>query len=293
MLKGSTSLSFLTLGLLLSGFAATAAHTHEIETISSDHTFTEGPLWHNNQLWFSDIPNNTVYTWSADGTTEVAVRPSSKANGLALDNSQRLLMAQHYSRRIARLEEDGTQTALASSYQGKRLNSPNDLTVASDDSVYFTDPPFAIAEEDNELGFSGVFKITPDGELVLLDDALELPNGIALSPDEDTLYVNDAYRWIIYAYDLTPAGVTNKRTFAKLDGTFEQGMDGMSVASDGTLYVAGPEGVYHYASTGELLELIELPDFTSNVTLVETDNPVLYVTNQTEVLRIKLSPKPN
>lgn len=264
-------------------------HSHEIETISDGHRFTEGPLWHSGKLWFSDIPNNTVYAWSPTGTTEVAIRPSSNANGLALDGEQRILMAQHLSRRIARLNEDGTQTALASSYEGKRLNSPNDLIVSTTGAIYFTDPPFAIEEEDNELGFAGVFKISATGELVLLDDSLALPNGLALSPDESTLYVNDAYKWVIYAYDVTPTGVTNKREFARLQGSYDQGMDGMSVASDGTLYVAGPEGVYNYAPDGQLIELIELPDFTSNVTVLETDGRVLYVTNQTEVLRIKLT----
>ncbi|MDN7127676.1 SMP-30/gluconolactonase/LRE family protein [Pseudidiomarina sp. 1APR75-33.1] len=289
MLKRPIYSSLLVFSLLIPGVSVAADDAHEIETISTGHRFTEGPLWYNNQLWFSDIPNTTVYTWSPDGTTEVAVRPSGQANGLALDNDQRLLMAQHSTRRIARLNDDGSQTALASSYQGNRLNSPNDLTVAADGSIYFTDPPFAIAEEDNELGFAGVFKISATGELSLLDDALELPNGIALSPDQTTLYVNDAYQWIIYAYDLGPNGVSNKRTFARLEGTYDQGMDGISVASDGTIYVAGPEGIYTYAADGELLEIIELPDFTSNVAVVETDSRVLYVTNQTEVLRIKLN----
>ncbi|MGQ4275572.1 SMP-30/gluconolactonase/LRE family protein [Pseudidiomarina sp. E22-M8] len=275
--------------LAVLALVAASAQSHEIETISEGHTFTEGPLWHNDQLWFSDIPNNTVYTWSPTGTAEVAIHPSSKANGLALDSQQRVLMAQHFSRRIARLNEDGTQTALATSYQGKRLNSPNDLIVANDGSIYFTDPPFAIEEEDNELGFAGVFKINSGGDLVLLDDDLALPNGLAFSPDQSTLYVNDAYQWVIYAYDVTTSGVSNKRVFAKLDGTYDQGMDGMSVARDGTLYVAGPEGVYSYTPNGELIELIELPNFTSNVTVLETDDRVLYVTNQSEVLRITLT----
>ncbi|RUO60603.1 SMP-30/gluconolactonase/LRE family protein [Pseudidiomarina insulisalsae] len=267
--------------------ATTAAH--DIEVISDGHSFTEGPLWHDGELWFSDIPTSTIYRWHPERGSSIAVRPSSGANGLALDTQNRLLMAQHQARRIARLNSDGTQTSLASHFQGKRLNSPNDLVVADNGAIYFTDPPFAVSEEEQELDFAGVFKISNAGELIVLDDALARPNGIILSPDATTLYVTDAYQWQIFAYDVTPEGVANKRLFAELEGTYEQGMDGMAVAQDGTLYVAGPQGIYAYSAQGKLLELIELPDFTANVALVETDNRVLYVTNQTEVLKISLS----
>ncbi|RUO55356.1 SMP-30/gluconolactonase/LRE family protein [Pseudidiomarina homiensis] len=265
------------------------AQEHHIEVISDGHQFTEGPLWHDNALWFSDIPANTIWRWQPDSTTEVAVRPSSEANGLIVDHDGQLVMAQHYARRIARLNKDGTQTALATEYQGKRLNSPNDLVLGDNGVLYFTDPPFAISEEQQELSFSGVFALSPTGELTLIDDELHRPNGIILNPQQTTLYVTDAYRWQIFAYDVTAEGVSNKRLFAELDGDYDQGMDGMAVAGDGTLYVAGPEGIYVYAPTGELKETISLPNFTANVTLVETDKRVLYVTNQTEVIKITLN----
>ena len=218
------------------------------------------------------------------------MRPSSGANGLIVDTEGRLLMAQHQARRIARLNSDGTQTSLASHYQDKRLNSPNDLVLADSGTLYFTDPPFAVSAEEQELDFAGVFALH-NGELSLIDDELERPNGIILSPDQSVLYVTDAYQWKIYAYDVTADGVSNKRLFAALEGEYDQGMDGMAVAADGTLYVAGPEGIYVYTPAGELTERIALPDFTANVTLVETDRRVLYVTNQTEVFRITLNHK--
>lgn len=273
-----------------------SAQEHQIEVISEGHQFTEGPLWHDNALWFSDIPASTVYRWQLDTGSEIALKPSSEANGLIVDSAGNLLMAQHQARRIARLNPDGTQTALATEYQGKRLNSPNDLALADNGVLYFTDPPFAVSKEEQELDFAGVFALNSEGDLTLIDDQLHRPNGVILNPDQTIMYVTDAYRWQLFAYDITAEGVTNKRLFAELKGDFKQGMDGMAVASDGTLYVAGPEGIYVYSPAGELLETIALPDFTANVTLVETDGEtdgetdqrVLYVTNQTEVIKITL-----
>ncbi|WP_417689753.1 SMP-30/gluconolactonase/LRE family protein [Pseudidiomarina sp.] len=274
---------------LLAFMPLTEAQEHKVEVISEGHQFTEGPLWHADALWFSDIPASTIYRWQPETGTEVAVRPSSGANGLIVDADGNLLMAQHNARRIARLNADGTQTSLADAYEGKRLNSPNDLVLGENGVLYFTDPPFAVSEEEQELAFAGVFALSTTGELTLIDDQLHRPNGIILSPDEQTLYVTDAYRWQIFAYDVSAAGITNKRLFAELEGEYDQGMDGMAVAADGTLYVAGPEGIYVYDASGDLLETIALPDFTANVTLVETDGRVLYVTNQTEIFKITLN----
>ena len=275
--------------LLLTFIPTISAQEHTIEVISDGHQFTEGPLWHDDALWFSDIPASTIYRWQPETGSEVAVRPSSGANGLIADADGNLLMAQHTARRIARLNADGTQMSLADTYEGKRLNSPNDLVLGENGVLYFTDPPFAVSEEEQELAFAGVFALSTTGELTLIDDQLHRPNGIILSPDEQTLYVTDSYRWQIFAYDVSPAGITNKRLFTELEGEYDQGMDGMAVAADGTLYVAGPEGIYVYAASGELLETIVLPDFTANVTLVETDGRVLYVTNQTEIFKITLN----
>lgn len=275
--------------LLLTFIPTTSAQEHTIEVISDGHQFTEGPVWHDDALWFSDIPASTIYRWQPETGSEVAVRPSSGANGLIVDADGNLLMAQHTARRIARLNADGTQTSLADTYEGKRLNSPNDLVLGKNGVLYFTDPPFAVSEEEQELAFAGVFALSTTGELTLIDDQLHRPNGIILSPDEQTLYVTDAYRWQIFAYDVSPAGITNKRLFTELEGEYDQGMDGMAVAADGTLYVAGPEGIYVYDASGELLETIALTDFTANVTLVETDGRVLYVTNQTEIFKITLN----
>ena len=143
----------------------------KLERIASGFQFVEGPVWNDSLgLLFSDIPANTVYRWTPDSGARVYLRPSSNSNGLTFDLQGRLLLAQTGTRRVARLEPNGTQTSLASTYLGKKLNSPNDLVVKSDGSIFFTDPPFNIpAGQAQELSFSGVFRISPSGNLQLLD----------------------------------------------------------------------------------------------------------------------------
>jgi gluconolactonase len=156
----------------------------QVQKVADGFLFVEGPVWKDGVgLLFSDINGNTIYRWSQDSGVVAYVKPSGNSNGLALDLQGRLLAAQHGNRRVVRIEITGSQTPLASLYQGKRLNSPNDLTVKSDGSIWFTDPPYGISQIQEELGFYGIYRISTSGEVQLLDKSLRRPNGIALSPD--------------------------------------------------------------------------------------------------------------
>jgi Gluconolactonase len=187
------------------------------EEIVSGLAFTEGPFWYEGRLVFTDIPANTVYEWTSDEGRSVLLKPSGHANGLAVDAEGRLLLAQHDGH-VGRRTADGTVASLVQTYQGRRLNSPNNLTVADDGSLYFTDPPYGVDEEDRELGFSGIYHLAPDGGLTLLTDRFSRPNGIVLSPDESTLYVNDSEDTVIWAYDVAgDGGIENGRRFAALE----------------------------------------------------------------------------
>lgn len=265
------------------------ARDARVDRIVDGFTWLEGPLWIESEqtLLFSDIPANVIRAWTPDGGTRVFLERSGYSgskpftgrepgsNGLALDSDGRLLVAEHGNRRISRLDADGSRTVLADRYDGRRLNSPNDLTVARDGSIYFTDPPFGLPETfddpQKELAFSGVYRLKPTGELALLTDAIRAPNGIALSPDGKTLYVSNADRSnaVWFAISVTPDGsLDNRRVFqsaAPFVAQYEGAPDGMKVDGEGNLFAAGPGGVYIFAADGTHLGTIVLGGATSNV----------------------------
>jgi len=233
--------SALAVGLLLIGLALpTLAYCADLsdlvqagepELVATGLGFAEGPVWHpGGYLLFSDVPNSTIYKWSPGGKLEKFRAPSAKSNGLTVDQQGRLLACEHGNRRVSRTELDGTVVTLADKYDGKRLNSPNDIVVKSDGSIYFTDPPYGLpgyTPHPNqtepgrmELSFSGVYMLTPDGgTLTLLTKDLNRPNGLAFSPDEKVLYVSDTELHQINAFDVTPDGtLENSRVFAQMYG---------------------------------------------------------------------------
>ena len=158
-----------------------------VEPIAEGFNFIEGPVLKDGVVLFSDIPENTIFQWTEkDGVSEY-YKPSGNSNGLALNAEGELLLAQHGKRRISKVTNDGDEVSLVDNYQGKKLNSPNDLTLHSDGSIYFTDPPYGIKSEEEELGYYGIFRLSSDGDIILLDKSLIRPNGICLSLDEKKL----------------------------------------------------------------------------------------------------------
>jgi len=259
----------------------------QVQKVADGFLFVEGPVWKDGVgLLFSDINGNTIYRWSQDSGVVAYVKPSGNSNGLALDLQGRLLAAQHGNRRVVRIEITGSQTPLAASYQGKRLNSPNDLTVRSDGSIWFTDPPYGISQSQEELGFYGIYRISTSGEVQLLDKSLRRPNGIALSPDERRLYVNDSEARIIYVWDVVAdSTVANKRVFASMAPVGYA--DGMKVDGAGNLYSAGPLGIWVFAPDGRVVDTILVPGQTTNCNWGDNDRKTLYITSGTAVYRIR------
>ncbi len=282
-----------------------------LEKIADGFAWVEGPVWDRRRghLLFSDIPNNAILKWQHGRGVTLYLQPSGYSgaapfagrepgsNGLALDREGRLLIAEHGDRRISRLETDGRRTTLVDRFQGKRLNSPNDLAVKSNGDIYFTDPPFGLpqtfSDPARELDFCGVYRLSRSGELTLLTREIKAPNGIAFSPDEKILYVTDVDparpAWL--AYEVRDDGtIGNGRVFfdaAAFTRTRRGAPDGLKVDRRGNLFAAGPGGVYVFAADGTHLGTLETGVPTSNVAWGE-DGSILYVTASTSVYRIKL-----
>ncbi|NER34419.1 MAG: SMP-30/gluconolactonase/LRE family protein [Oscillatoria sp. SIO1A7] len=262
-----------------------------VEKVAEGFQFTEGPLWQpDGFLLFSDIPANTIYKWKPDKKLEVFRRPSGNANGNALDKQGRLITAEHGNRRLSRTLENGEIVTLTDRYEGKRLNSPNDLAIKSDGSIYFTDPPYGIKPEQEELGFYGVYRLAPDGTLTLLVRDFVRPNGIAFSPDEKKLYVNDSQKGHIRVFDVKTDGtLENGRIFAEQKDSSKEGVpDGMKIDNEGNVYSTGPGGVWVFSPSGKLLGKIEVPEAPSNLAWGDRSYKTLYITARNSLYRIRL-----
>ena len=261
-----------------------------VEKVLSGFQFTEGPLWVKDKLLFSDIPASTIYRWTPGaGRAEVYRRPSGRSNGLTLDGRGRLIACEH-DRRLTRTELDGTVKVLAESYEGKRLNSPNDVVVARSGAIYFTDPPYGLndRQEGKELPYQGVFRLGVLGGLTLLDDTFERPNGLAFNPDESKLYIDDTAKRHIRVFDLRKDGSTcNGRVFAELKGPKPGNPDGMKVDIHGNVYCTGSGGVWVISPSGEPLGVVETPEVSSNVAWGDADFKTLYITAQTSVYKVR------
>ena len=278
-----------------------------IEKLADGFQFIEGPVWIHDEsrLLFSDIRTNTIYQWTESEGTSVFMRPvfegdetglgSLSSNGLTLDTEGRLVMCEHGNRQVARIESDGTRTILADNYDGHRLNSPNDAVYASDGSLYFTDPPYGLAGTESsplrELDFNGIYRLHPNGELQLLYREQSRPNGIALSPDEATLYVanSDAAEAVWMAYDVSADGLSNPRVFYDVTGAEADGAaDGLKVDIEGNLFATGPGGVWVFTPDGTHLGTIRPDEVPANVGWGD-DGRSLYMTARTGLYRIRLT----
>jgi gluconolactonase len=280
-----------------------------IEKLAGGFIFTEGPVWvPDGSLLFSDPNANTIYRWTPDGQVSVFRTKSGYAgvdvaeygqpgsNGITLDREGRVTINEHGNRRVVRVEKNGVVTVLADRYQGKRLNSPNDLVYRSDGSLFFTDPPFglpkAFDDPRKELPFSGVYSLK-DGRLTLGATDLTGPNGLAFSPDERYLYVAnwDEKKKVVMRYRAHPDGtLTNGEVFFDMtDAPGEDALDGIKVDVRGNLYVSGPGGLWILSPEGKHLGTIVGPEHPHNLAWGDADGRTLYLTAQTGLYRIRLN----
>jgi len=282
----------------------------KIFKLAEGFKFTEGPIWVRNggYLLFSDPNSNIIYKYTKDGQLSVFRQPSGYAgadiaeykqpgsNGLTLDKQGRLTIDQQGNRRVIRLESDGSETVLADRYDGKRLNSPNDLVYKSDGALYFTDPPFGLPkffdDPRKELPYSGVYRVF-DGKIQLVTKELTGPNGLAFSPDEKYFYLADwdEKRKVLMRYDVQPDGtLANGKVFFDMTAApGEDALDGMKVDQQGNLYVSGPGGLWVLSPAGKHLGTIIAPKHVHNMAWGDDDGQTLYLCGRSGLYRMRLN----
>ncbi|MEO1370429.1 MAG: SMP-30/gluconolactonase/LRE family protein, partial [Acidobacteriota bacterium] len=293
----------------------------ELEILADGFTWSEGPVWipDGDFLLFSDVPQDTVYRWSEANGLERWLSPSGftgdgepgrepGANGLYLDAAGQLLMCQHGDRRVARLTADAADgpflgpfddgapyATVVADVDGKRFNSPNDLVVHPDGSIYFTDPPYGLRDEsERELPHHGVYRAVPGGAAALLHGDLTRPNGVALSPDGGVLYVANSdpasalwMRWPVLEGGGLGEGTVLFDATASVSEDRPGLPDGMAVDTAGRIYATGPGGLFIFADDGRHLGTVRLPDPTANVTFGGADRSTLYITSNHRLLRLE------
>ena len=278
------------------------AEDAEVERLGTGFTFTEGPLWHpDGYLLFSDMPGDVRRRWDEEsGVTEVA-NPSNKGNGMTWDLDGRLLVCEHVTSSLVRMNPDGTgsgREALATHYDGRELNSPNDVIVKSDGSIYFTDPTYGRMpgfglEREQELDFQGVYRLPAGGgELELVVDDFAQPNGLCFTADESLLYINDTDRAHIRVFEVGSDGsLRGGDVLADGIGTgdLESGelVDGMKLDESGNIWVTGPKGVWVFSPEGEHLGVLEVPENVGNLNWGGPDWNWLFIPASTSMYRVQ------
>jgi gluconolactonase len=277
-----------------------------IAPIGTGFIFTEGPVWHplDHFLLFSDMPGDVRRRWDEKGGVIEARRPANKCNGMTYDSDLNLIVCEHATSTLVRERPDGAREILASHFEGKELNSPNDVCVRGDGSIYFSDPwygrmPGFGVERPRQLGFQGVYRVSPDGgapQLVVDRDLFDQPNGLCLSPDETRLYVNDSSTKLIRVFNVAADGALSKaRTFATglSSETEKGGPDGMKCDARGNVWVTAPGGLWVYAPSGDLIGKIRTPEPVANLAWGGADFRTLFLTATSSVysVRTKVGPR--
>jgi gluconolactonase len=316
--------------VLQSAFHQLVSPAARLERIAAGYLFSEGPVWRGDHLLFSDIPRSRIVRWqgSAAGSEVTTFRMEMTAgadrqadgqsneegpaaplgpaetrwntgqcNGMTLDRENRLIVCGHGARRLTRTEHDGTITVLADRFESKRLNSPNDVVLHRSGALYFTDPPWGLEQQrvGKELPYQGVFRLAIDGNLSLLSDEMQHPNGLAFSPDQSLLYVGDDATGVIHVFDVLASGaLANRRRFAEIPlpsplGPDDGSPDGVKTDSEGNVYVATIGGVWIFRPDGLLLGILSTPEVPGNLAWGGQDWRTLFITATTSVYRISMS----
>lgn len=272
-----------------------------LRQVGSGFTFTEGPIWHprDHYLLFSDMPADVRRRWDRHGVREVS-RPSNKGNGMTYDRGLNLIVCEHATSSLVRIRPDGGRDVLATHFEGRELNSPNDVCVRSDGSIYFSDPwygrmPVYGVERPRELGWQGVFRIRPgqvggDPQLLVDRFTFSMPNGLCFSPDEARLYVNDTEQANIRVFDVSADGsLSNGRIFASgLRDSLKPGLpDGMKCDAEGNVWVTAPGGVWVYDPQGNLIGKVDVPELAANLHWGGPDWRTLFITATTSLYAVE------
>jgi gluconolactonase len=276
-----------------------------LRVVGSGFAFTEGPVWHpkGQFLLFSDIPGDTRCRFDGKVVTQQA-KPSHKGNGMTYDGNLNLLVCEHATSSVARFAagDEGKREVLASHFEGKELNSPNDIVVGRDGSIYFTDPtygrmPVFGVERPTELDFQGVYRIATDGTLHLLVEKrmFTQPNGLCFSPDERLLYVNDTGQTNIRVFDVDNGKLKNMRVFAAgiADPHKPGAPDGMKCDAQGNIWVTAPGGLWVYSPQGRLIGKISVPEFVANLHWGGADWRTLFITASTSLYAVDVTVGPH
>ena len=277
-----------------------------IQRVASGFEFTEGPIWHprDHHLLFSDVPGNVRHKYLSNGAVLEERNPSDKCNGMTYDADLNLIVCEHLTSSLILEREGGDREVLAAHFEGKQLNSPNDVCIRLDGSIYFSDPAYGrmpgFGEERNqELDFQGVFRISPEKGLELLveKDCYQLPNGLCFSPDESLLYINDSPRALIDVYKVAhDGGLYDRKRFAENigNGAIEGGIpDGMKCDEHGNIWVTGPKGLWIFSPKGEHLGVIQVPEHTANLHWGGPDWHTLFITASTSIYALKTKAGPH
>lgn len=279
------------------GLSEILAPGSRLEQLASGFRFVEGPAWLPTQklLVFSDIIGDTLYRWTAGDGVAVFRKPSNMSNGNTWDQQGRLLSCEHASSCVSRSDNNGNYEVLASHYNGKELNSPNDIIVAKNGHIFFTDPNSGRGarygvERRQELDFQGVFRLDPDArELTLLVDDFSKPNGLCFSQDEARLFINDTDRQHIRVFDvLDDFTIANGRLWASVHGSQPGVADGMKLDSAGNLYCCGSGGIHVFDPDGSVMGVIETPELAANFTWGGEGLTELFITATHAVYRLRV-----